>query len=116
MGSKALALIVISSLSFVFSGCWVAAGAVGAEAGYIASQEERTTGETIDDQLLLTKVKTTLLADDEVSGLNINVDVFKKVVTLRGYVKTQEEIEKAIQLASAVHGVKEVDSRLVLDR
>ena len=109
-------LVLVSAITALFSGCWLAVGAVGAEAGYVASQDERTAGETIDDQVLLTKIKAQLLADTEVSGLAINVDVFKKVVTLRGYVKTQEELDRAIQIASAIDGVRNVDSRLVLDR
>ena len=107
-------LLVVTPL---LSGCWLAAGAaVGAETGYIASQEERTAGETIDDQAILASVKTKLLADPDVSGLDINVDVFKSAVQLRGYVKTQHEIDRAIQIASGVGGVKSVESKLVLDK
>ena len=32
------------------SGCFLFAAGAGAEAGYVASQDEKTTGETIDDQ------------------------------------------------------------------
>lgn len=98
------------------SGCLVAAGAAGAEAGYVASQENRSAGETIDDQVILTSIKSKLLADPDVSGLNINVDVMKGVVELRGYVSTRDEIERAVTIAQNTRGVQRVDSRLVLDR
>lgn len=97
------------------TGCLLAAGAAGAEVGYVASQDERTVGQTIDDQAILTSIKTKLLADPDVSGMAINVDVLKTRVTLRGYVKTQKEINKAIALAKSTEGVTSVESRLVLD-
>ena len=116
MSKNSLALAFVGLFSLPFGGCLVAAGAAGAEGAYVASQEHRSVGETIDDQVVLTSVKSTLIADPEVSGLGINVDVFQGEVTLRGYVKTQREIDRAIDLASSTAGVKSVESRLVLDR
>lgn len=116
MRKKSLSSVLLSLCSLSFSGCLLAAGAAGAEGAYVATQEHRTAGETIDDQMILASVKSSLLADPDVSGLNINVDVFQGEVKLRGFVKTQREIERAIQLAMSTKGVKSVDSRLVLDR
>lgn len=109
-----LAMLVFSTS--LITGCWAAAGAVGAEAGYVAAQDDRSAGETIDDQTILAAVKSKLIADQEVSGLSINVDVHKGIVTLRGYIQTQSEINRAIQLTRSVNGVKSVESKLVLDK
>ena len=109
-----ISLLVVALLSL--SGCWLGVGAVGAEGGYLASQESRSAGETLDDQVILASLKSSLIADPEVSGLDINVDVYKGAVTLRGYVQTQKEIDRAVQLAFGIKGVKNVDSRIVLDR
>jgi hyperosmotically inducible protein len=116
MKHQKTSLVVVALLPLLLSGCWLGAGALGAEAGYVASQEERSAGETIDDQVILTSVKSKLVGDPEVSGLSINVDVFKGVVQLRGYVDSQSEIDRAIRLAHETKGVSRVDSRLVLDR
>ena len=103
-------------LSPIFlSGCWMAAAGVGAEAGYVASQEERTAGQTIDDQVIVASVKSKLLADSEVAGLDINVDSFKGDVVLKGFVSSRSEAKQAIVLANSVTGVKSVTSKLVLD-
>ena len=107
-----LGLIVVLGCA----GCWAAAGAAGAEAGYVASQDRRSAGETIDDQVLHTALKSKLLADPTVSGLAINVDVFRGDVTLRGYVRTQKEIDRALEIVRNTSGVRSIDSRLVLDR
>ncbi len=116
MRKKSLSSVLLGLCSVSLSGCWLAAGAAGAEGAYVATQEHRSAGETIDDQVILASVKSKLLSDPEVSGLNINVDVFRGEVKMRGFVKTQHEIERAIQLAMSTDGVKSVDSRLVLDR
>ena len=98
------------------SGCVLFAAGAGAEAGYVASQEGRTTGETIDDQTIVASVKTKMLADPDVSGLAINVDSYKANVTLKGYVKTQREMDRAMELAQGTRGVKSVVSKMVLDQ
>ena len=105
-------LIVINSL---LSGCWVAAAGVGAEAAYVGSQEDRSTGETISDQLIVSKIKTQFLADSEVAGLQINVDSFKGNVTLNGHVKSDYESSRAISIAERVEGVHNVTSKLIID-
>ena len=110
---KAIALIILPLACC--SGCWVAAAGAGAEAGYVASQSERSAGETIDDQVLVTRVKTKLLADAQVSGMAINVDSYKGMVTLKGFVKSHHEADRAIELAKEVNGVKSVKSRLIVE-
>ena len=107
-----IALILITAAAV--SGCIAVAAGVGAEAGYVASQNDRTASETLEDQRIVATVKTKLLADSDVSGLDINVDSFKSVVTLRGFVDSNKESEKAIALARSVAGVLEVKPQLVL--
>lgn len=108
-------LVVISSAALAFSGCWLVAGGVGAEAGYVASQEDRTAGQTVDDQLIVSKIKTAMLSDPNVPGLKINVDSFKGVVTLRGYVDTPAQADQAVQIARNTSGVESVVSKLVIE-
>lgn len=110
--SNTLKIIALTALILPSAGCWVAAAGVGAEAGYVAAQEDRTAGETIDDQRITASVKTKLLADSDVSGLSINVDTFKRVVTLKGIVGSQYEADKAMSLARSVSGVRNVESKL----
>lgn len=110
--SKFIALIITVGC---LNGCWAAAVGVGGEAGYVASQEKRTVGETIDDQTISTTIKAKLLADSMTPGLKIDVDTLNKVVTLRGYVKSQKIADEAIKIAWETSGVKNVDSRLIVD-
>ena len=108
-------IIAFGFMLTCFSGCWVAAAGVGAEAGYIAAQDDRTAGETIDDQRITSVVKSKLLADSDVSGLSINVDTFKRAVTLHGTVGSSYEADKAVSLARSVSGVRDVTSKLIIE-
>jgi osmotically-inducible protein OsmY len=89
----------------------IVALALGACAG--TSQKE-STGEFFDDTVLTGKVKTALLGDPAVSGLAVNVETFKGVVQLSGFVKTSAERNRAAELARGVKGVKEVKNDILL--
>ena len=75
-----------------------------------ASQTERV----IDDSVITTKVKSVLLADATVKGLNISVDTVGGTVTLTGTASSQEERAKAAALAGGVEGVRNVVNRIGL--
>lgn len=79
-----------------------------------ATPQRESTGEFIDDSVLTTKVKAVLLHDPAVSGLAVNVETFKGVVQLSGFVKSAAERDKAAELARAVPGVKQVKNDLLL--
>ena len=53
-------------------------------------------------------VKTKLAADDRVKASEINVDTTNGVVTLTGNVDDQEARDRAVQLARATSGVRDV--------
>lgn len=72
----------------------------------------KSVSETIDDGTITAGVKTALLGDADVSGLRIDVDTLKGVVTLSGAVKTPAERDKAIALARKIRGVADVKSTL----
>lgn len=67
-------------------------------------------GDKIDDAWITTKVKTELLADDDVKGTDIEVDTKENVVILTGTVPSASVRDKAIELASTTKGVKSVDA------
>jgi len=74
----------------------------------------KTVGETIDDATITTRVKTALLNDTEVSGLSIDVDTTRGIVTLSGTVDSAEARERAIRIARGTSGVVDVRSTLQL--
>lgn len=68
-----------------------------------------------EDGWLTTKVKTQLLADDDIKGLDISVETKGNVVHLSGVVPSSEMKARAIATAEGTEGVASVDaSRLVV--
>lgn len=73
-----------------------------------------STGEYIDDTLITSKVKAKYVESKEVSATAVNVETFKGVVQLSGFVSTPAERAKAEELARQVQGVKEVKNDIRL--
>jgi hyperosmotically inducible periplasmic protein len=106
---------VLVALAISSTGCYAGAAGAGAEAGYVEAREGRSTGQVIDDQLIVTKIKTQLLADPVVSGLDINVDSYAGEVSLKGFVQSGREADRAMAIARSVAGVRDVRSQLVVE-
>ncbi len=67
----------------------------------------------VKDSAITTKVKAKLAAEKLSSLAKIKVDTDAAgVVSLSGTVKTKEEADKAVSLATAVEGVKSVSSTI----
>lgn len=90
-------------------GAVVSAALLAACAG---SPSKESTGETIDDSVITTKVKSALLAEKSVNSLDVSVETFKGRVLLAGFVKSDEQRQRAGEVARSVTGVKQVDNKL----
>ncbi|HZV62467.1 MAG TPA: BON domain-containing protein [Methylophilaceae bacterium] len=75
-------------------------------------QAANSVGEKIDDGVITTKVKSALLADDTVKGLDINVDTANGTVTLNGTVDNQAQADRAVEISKGIEGVGNVQSNL----
>lgn len=71
-------------------------------------------GEYVDDALITTKVKAALAADPNVKATEVNVETFKGMVQLSGFVSSKESIQKAIDIARGVGGVKGVKNDMTV--
>ena len=72
------------------------------------------TGEYVDDSVITAKVKTAIFNDSTLKVNEINVETFKGVVQLSGFVRSQTDIDKAVQVARGVGGVKSVKNDMRL--
>lgn len=105
-----LGFLLVSSL--LLAGCQVLLLGGAATAGYKLGTDEKTVSESIDDLVITSAIKTRLIEDRYVRALNIDVDTNLGEVTLSGYVRSQEEIDRAVTIAKGVRGVKKVTSLL----
>jgi osmotically-inducible protein OsmY len=82
--------------------------------GCASTATQEGTGEYVDDTVITTKVKTEILSEPSLKSAEINVETFKGVVQLSGFVNSQEDINRAVRVARSVKGVVSVrnDMRL----
>ncbi|QYM79823.1 BON domain-containing protein [Horticoccus luteus] len=81
-------------------------------AGCAATRTRESTGEYIDDRAISTKVKAALLRDKTVSGFAVEVNVFRGVVQLGGFVDNQTQRQRAEEIARGVAGVQSVENNI----
>ena len=95
-----------------FSGNLLVAGVLIAGLAGCASSggTGQKTGEYVDDAWITSKVKSKMIADDEVKAHKIDVDTAQGVVTLSGTVESWQEANKAAEIARGVKGVTAVEN------
>ncbi|HTE43358.1 MAG TPA: BON domain-containing protein [Steroidobacteraceae bacterium] len=77
-----------------------------------ATPESRSTGQTVDDAGISSKVKAALIKDHDTKANNINVDVYQGKVKLAGFVGSAQEKAEATRIAKTVAGVQDVSNNL----
>ncbi len=85
-----------------------AADRAGEKAAYAADQTKKA----IAEGSLTAKIKAKMALDDHVKALDLNVDTKGSVVTVSGWVRTQAEKDRALQLARDTAGVTQVIDKL----
>ena len=68
----------------------------------------------VEDSVLTAKVKTALVQQRGLEGLNIHVNSYKGVVQLSGFIDSDIKKELAGQIARSVDGVNEVVNNLIV--
>lgn len=91
--------------------------ALAALTGLTACQStptQESTGQYMDDTATTTKVKAAIFNEPSLKSAEINVETFKGVVQLSGFVGSQADIATAVRVAQGVAGLRSVrnDMRL----
>jgi osmotically-inducible protein OsmY len=82
--------------------------------GCASTAKQEGTGEYVDDTVITGKVKAAILGEPTLKSAEINVETFKGIVQLSGFVSSKEAESRAVVVAKGVPGVKSVkdDMRL----
>ena len=91
-------------------------GVKSVENGITLKDGKATVGNTVDDGIITTKVKSALLADPNVKSFDIAVVTRKGEVQLSGFVDNQAQIDQAIELARKVEGVANVGNEMSIKK
>ncbi len=76
--------------------------------GCSSTAKHEGTGEYIDDSVITTKVKAAIFNEPSLKSAEINVETFKGVVQLSGFVHDASDVNKATEIARKVSGVTSV--------
>ncbi|MFP5408178.1 MAG: BON domain-containing protein [Gammaproteobacteria bacterium] len=82
--------------------------------GCASTAQKQGTGEYVDDAVITTKVKAAIFNEPSLKSLEIKVDTFKGAVQLSGFVNSQADINKAVEVARSVKGVVSVKNDMRL--
>jgi osmotically-inducible protein OsmY len=82
--------------------------------GCAASSKKESTGQYLDDSVITSKVKYAVLNEDSLKSSEINVETYRGVVQLSGFVSSENDISKAVEVARTVKGVKSVKNDMRL--
>lgn len=98
---RSVPMLAVAMLLALFVGC-------------ASTESSSGTGEYIDDTVITTKVKAAIFNEPTLKSAEINVETYKGVVQLSGFVNSKADIETAVRVARSVKGVKSVSNDMEL--
>lgn len=75
---------------------------------FAAETKQETPGQYVDDSVVTTKVKAAVFNEPTLKSAEINVETYKGVVQLSGFVRSETDIKKAVEVARSIKGVNSV--------
>jgi hyperosmotically inducible protein len=82
--------------------------------GCASTDTREGSGEYVDDTVVTGKVKAAILAEPTLKSAEINVETFKGVVQLSGFVSSPVAENTAVEVTRSVSGVKSVKNDMRL--
>lgn len=90
------------------------AATLGSLGGCAVTSGQSSVGEYVDDAAISTRVRTRFAQDPKVSLMRLDVNTLNGVVQLSGFATSQEEKDRAAQLARSVPDVRGVRNDIVV--
>ena len=90
------------------------AGGLLLTSGCSSTQYRRSTGAYLDDTGTTARLKMALMRDPVVKGTAVNVDVFRGNTALNGFVASEEQKQRAEEIARTIPGVEFVSNNLTV--
>jgi osmotically-inducible protein OsmY len=103
-------VLKLSALALSVSALAIAGGLTGCA----GDRYTQSTGERIDDKADSSRVRKALGADTQYKYDDVNVQTFKGVVQLSGFVNSRDQKNRAGDLAKRVEGVQEVRNNITV--
>lgn len=91
-----------------FFSAMIIAGVLATAVGCASTSKQESTGQYVEDSAITTKVKAAVFNEPTLKSSEINVETYKGVVQLSGFVSDEADTRKAVEVARNVSGVKSV--------
>ncbi len=85
-------------------------------AGFTANTNRRNAVRFIDDSVIASGVEVEMKNDPVLQAIKIDVESFRGVVLLSGFVDYSRTADRAVKLANSVNGVNSVKNSIVVKR
>ena len=103
---------ILSASALGFS---LALGGVGIAHAANDTKTKQSVGEYTSDAVITTKVKAAIVAEKDLSALDVAAETNNGVVTLTGTVATAAQADAAARVTRGVEGVKQVENKVKVD-
>ena len=91
-------------------------GATGVDSKVTLKGPAPTVGNQVDDSVVTTRVKSALLAEENIKSFDIAVVTRKGEVQLSGFVDNQNQVDRAVEVARATEGVRMVANQMSIKK
>ena len=79
-----------------------------------SAPKKENTQDYVDDSVITAKVKAAVFEDPSLKSAEINVETYKGIVQLSGFVRSRADISRAVQVARSVKGVTSVKNVMIV--
>ena len=100
------------AVAMMLSSCVATAIIGGGAAVGSAVNDQRSVGQHFDDVGIASKIDTLLIGEKDMPSRWVSVEVIDGVVTLTGYLPSQNHIDRAMHISRTVKDVRDVKSEL----
>jgi osmotically-inducible protein OsmY len=114
--TKFISAITLAAMFIAMQGCasTTSKEPVAATEKASTSSSKESAGEYLDDSVITTRVKAAVFNEPTLKSSEINVETFKGVVQLSGFVNSQADINKAVEITRSIKGVVSVQNDMQL--
>lgn len=89
-------------------------GLMGITSGCSSTPKSESVGQYVDSSVLTTRVKAAIFNEPTLKSSEINVETYKGEVQLSGFVTSQEQIQKAVEVTKGIQGVTGVKNNMIV--
>ena len=83
-------------------------------AACVTPQQQTQASDYVEDSVITTKVKAAIFNEPTLKSAEINVETFKAVVQLSGFVNSSSDMNRAVEVTRGVTGVQSVKNDMRL--